>query len=63
MAYFMRVKSSNGRELLINIDLITRITPRNGDGAWLEFASEHQQDMIINEEDYRRMLKELEMAE
>ena len=63
MAYFMRIKDSYGYENLVNIDLITRIRPCNGGGAWLEFASEHQQNMLINDDDYRRVLKEIEMAE
>ena len=63
MAYFMRVKDSYGYETLVNIDLITIIRPCNGGGAWLEFASEHQQNMLINDDDYRRVLKEIEMAE
>lgn len=63
MAFFVRVKDSYGHENLINIDLITRIRPCNGGGAWLEFASEHQQDTLVNDEVYRKVLKEIDIAE
>lgn len=63
MAYFVHVKDSYGYDNLINIDLITRIRPCNGGGAWFEFASEHQQNMLVNEDDYRKVLKELDIAE
>ena len=63
MAYFVHVKDSYGHDSLINIDLITRIMPCNCGGAWLEFASEHQQNMLVNDEDYRKVLKEIDIAE
>ena len=59
----MHVKDSYGHDSLINIDLITRIMPCNGGGAWLEFASEHQQNMLVSDDDYRKVLKEIDIAE